>query len=212
MKNIVMLSLLIVATCVNTYGQDTSKFKSKKFPPVVKHYGPYIVTVDNYKIVSVKKDPNFDYSKAIYRDTSSRRFPVTSEIYTANATTPIICHNFIGTENSTSSSSMLSSDERMKKYNSWAAVDIIHLKPGVVLLNKAELFNKFNISHKNSNLPLYINYKPALNPDELLTVSDAVLKIDVRKDGDGFKFLNIITKERDARIKKEAGQNLTHIK
>src|ERR1019366_9402811 len=97
MKKIIAAEILIRAACINTYGQDTSGLKNKKPLPYVQKYGPYTVTMEDNKIISVVKDPKFDWSKVLKRDTSfrSRWDSGIVEIYTYNSDQPIIKKHFI---------------------------------------------------------------------------------------------------------------------
>ena len=191
-----------------SYGQNTSKLNNKKLPPSVKNYGPYTVTIDDGK-VTVIKNPNYDASKDLKRDTTTTHFKGIGlvEIYYANTNTPILKKYLIYDLNSVSSERAMPEEERMVKYNSRAGgVLVVHLKPGVILVNMVELLSKFKVPKESVNLPVFVNYRPVAKPDELLAIPNAVLKIDVITDIDGFRFLNVVTKEWDAEAKKYAGR------
>ncbi|HEY5325950.1 MAG TPA: hypothetical protein VIJ27_03035 [Mucilaginibacter sp.] len=213
MKKIITAGLLIMFAYVNSYGQDTSKLKNKKLPPYVKVYGPYTVTVDNGKITMVK-NPNFDWSKVLKRDTTTipSKWIGTIEIYNADSNTPILKKYLIYDLNSVSSERLMSKEERMAKYNSRAGVTVVHLKPGVIPVNIVELSSKFKVPKESVNLPLFVDFKPIANPDDLLAVPNAVLKIDVITDTDGFRFLNVVTKEWKAMIQRNAGKDIMYIR
>ena len=206
MKKIITTVILMIIACINIYGQDTAKLKRKKLPPYVKNFGPYTVTINDDGKPIITKNADFDASKAVRRDTSSIHHRSTHEVYTANATVPIMKEYLIYDRNSVISSRSMSRQETMAKYHSRAGVNVIYFKPGVMLLDKVELLDHFNVASKNYNLPLYFDYKPVANPDDLLAVPDAVSKIKAITDGDGFKFLNISTKAFDAEVLKHAGQ------
>jgi hypothetical protein len=210
MKKIILAVTLMTVLCINTYGQDASNLKSKKLPPNKTNYGPYTVTNDDGK-VTVTKNANYNASKALKRDTSRQHKSIV-EIYTANSTTPTITKHLIYDANSLSSEHLMSKQERMAKYHSRDGVLIVHLKPGIILINEIDLLNKFNISQKNYSLPVYVDYKAIKQPDGLLAISDAVLKIKTVTDADGFQFLNITTKEWDIERQKYAKEGVIQLK
>jgi hypothetical protein len=213
MKKAIIAGILLIAASLSAYCQDTSKVKTKKLPPDIKNFGQYTVITDNGKI-TVKKNPNYDSSKVLKRDTSfrSRWDNGIVEIYTSNTDQPVIKKHFIYDLNDVASERTMSKDERMAKYNSRKGVLVVHLKPGAITVNETDLLSKFNIPEKNYNLPLYVNYEPIAKPDSLLAVPSAVLKIETVTDGDGFKFLNITTKEWDIQRKKDAGKDIGYIR
>lgn len=211
MKKIITTGILLLVVCINAYCQDTSKLKNKKSPLSTKNYGPYNVTVDNGK-VTLTKNTGFDASKILKRDTSSKHYKSIFEIYPANSTVPKIKKYFIYDANSVSSEVLMSKQERLTKYNSRAGVLIVHLKPGVVPIVLVDLLNQFKIAQKNFNLPVYVDYKSVANPDDLLAVSNAVLKIETVTDIDSFRFINITTKEWMAEKKKHAKEGAIYIK
>jgi hypothetical protein len=210
MKKIIAAGILMIGACINTYGQAASNLTSKKLPPSTQTFGPYTVTIDDGK-VTVTKNANYDASKALKRDTTTAHYRGgIFEVYTANSTVPTIKKDLIYDVNSVSSERLMSKQERMTKYNSRAGVLLVHLKPGVIPVKEVDLLKKFNISPKNYNLPVYVDYKS--KPDDLLAIPNAVLKIETVTDADGFRFLNITTKEWDAERLKYAGQQMIYIR
>ncbi len=211
MKRIIVTGIFLVAGSLSAYCQDTSKAGNKRLPPETKNYGPYIVTMDNGKITA-EKNPDYDASKVLKRDTASSRDNGIVEIYAADTTIPVIKKYLIYDMNSISSDHLMPKEERMTKYNSRTGVLVVHLKSGVVPINENDLLNKFKVSKKNHRLPLYLDYKPIARPDDLLAIPEAVLKIEKVKDADGFQFLNITTKEWDTERKKNTGKDIIYIK
>jgi zona occludens toxin (predicted ATPase) len=214
MKTTIATVLFLICTYINSFGQDTSKLKNKKGHPEVKNFGAYTVTMYDGK-ATVTKNPNYDSSKALIRDTSTRFnfWHNLVAIYIANSNTPIFKRYLIYDLNSVSTTHILSRKEGLAKYQSRAVVDEVYLKSGIVPLNTADLLNKFSVAKKDDKLPIYVDYKLVVSsPDELLTVPDAVLKVDVIKDKDGIRFINIVTKSGDALRKKYAGQTIMHVR
>jgi len=213
MKKIIAACLLLTCVYAHSHGQDTSKIKNKKASPYVKNYGPYTLTMENGKIISMVKNPNFDWSKVLKRDTVINTKPLGAvEIYLSNSHTPIIRKYLIHDLSSVDSERIMSKAERTAKYNSRAGVIVIHLKNGVIPLSMNDLLKRFNISNQNADLPIFIDYKFIAKRNEILAVPEAVLKIDVIKDTDGFRFLNVTTKEWDAIQKKNAGKPIMYIR
>ncbi len=214
MRRIISVMLFIVLGWLNLYSQDTSVAKNKKPLPYVQRFGGYIVTMENNKFVSVVKDPNFDWSKALQRDTSfySRWDNGIVEIYKYNSDKPIIKKYFVYYENDIVTEWVLSKEARLAKYHSKKGVLVVHLKEEVIPVNGRQLLDQFKISKKDVGIPLYINYRTIANLDELFACPDAVLRIDTIKDGDGIRFLNIVTKEWDDERKKHAGQDIIYIR
>ena len=85
-KIIALITCLIFTLFIKSAtAQDTTEVKSKKLPPEIKIFGPYIVTMDNGKITA-KKNPNYDASKALKRDTTTPWDNGIVEVYAADAT------------------------------------------------------------------------------------------------------------------------------
>lgn len=213
MKTIITVIFLSLFAYVSSYGQDTSKLKNNKMQTYVKNYGAYTATMYNGK-VTLTKNPNFDASKVLKRDTSFRSKWDNGiiEIYTASSEKPTIVKYFIHDLNDVSSEYSMTKKERFAKYNSTKGVNVVHLKKGIVLVRTSDLLKKFNIGGQDADLPLYINYEQPVKQNELLTVPSAVLKIDVIKDADGFRFLNVVTKAWDTERQNNSGKTTIQIR
>ncbi len=194
MKKITINCLLAVFAYTTAYSQDTVKPTVKKLPPYVLNGGRYNITIDNGKMTAVK-NPNFDESKVLKRQLPHDNFTQKFEIFVDGSNTPIIKKHFIDDLNSESSVTSLTKQERMAKYGSREPVEIVHLKSGVIIFTAEQLFTKFKVTKENAGLPLYLDYRPIKNPEELMGVPDAIFKIEVVTDSDGVRFLNIMTKE-----------------
>ena len=84
MKNIITTAILTIIVCINSYGQTVSSLQNKRLPVSTKTYGAYTLTTDNGKMTVTKK-PYYDASKDIKRDTTSKRYKSSVEIYVADA-------------------------------------------------------------------------------------------------------------------------------
>lgn len=210
MKKIITAGLLLICAYVNSYGQDSSTPDNRKLHPNTKNYGAYTVTTDN-GAMSVAKNSNFDAKRALKRDTS-RRSNSKIEIYYSGNNVPILKRLFIFDANSVSSESLMPKDDRIAKYGSQGGVLVIHLKPGVVTVGADELLSMFKVPKESVKLPIFVDYKQVGNSKDLLAIPNAVLKINVIEDTDGFEFLNVVTKSGEADRKKYAGSNIIQIK
>src|ERR1700749_4225461 len=121
MKKIIVTGIFLVAAYLNACCQDTSKTGKKRLPPETRNYGPYIVTMDNGKITT-EKNPDYDASKVLKRDTARSPDNGIVEIYAADTTIPVIKKYLIYDMNSISSDVLMPKEERMTKYNSRAGV------------------------------------------------------------------------------------------
>lgn len=212
MKKTIIVALFLICVYGKSHGQDTSVLRNKKPLRDIKNYGPYTVITDNGKI-TVQKNANYTGSVISKRGMSSGlNTNITTEIYTSNSSSPILKKYFIYDINSLSSERLMSKDERQSKYKTTAGVLVVHLKPGISLLNYSQLLSKFKIPTESSNLKLFADYKPIETPNELLAVADAVLKIDIVTDTDGTRFLNIVTKQWAAHNGKAANGNTIWIR
>ena len=160
MKNIILTRLLLMCAYAYSYGQDTSKLNDKKPHLSVKNYGPYTVTIDDGK-VTVIKNPNYDASKDLKRDTTTipSKWIGSVEIYTSDNNTPILKKYLIYDRNSISSERAMQEEERMVKYNSRANVSVVHLNPGVIPVNIVELLSQFKVPKESVDLPVFVDYK-----------------------------------------------------